>query len=234
MRVLFVHHEDPVTAGTYDEVVSGAGHEIVRWLPFKGEEPPPLDAIDAVVVLGGAVHPDADATDPWLEADVRLIEDALAAGVPTLGICLGAQLIARAAGSWVGPVDASEVGWYRIEPNEDGLDDPLVRELGPSTHGFQWHHYTFTVPDGATELARSDRAVQAFRLGECTWGVQFHPEVSEALVGEWIGMAPEQLDGSVASVTAETSARIADWSDTGRRLVLAFLAESERAALARA
>jgi GMP synthase (glutamine-hydrolysing) len=223
MRVLFVHHEQPLDGGSYDDVVAAAGHEIVRWAPFAGESPPSLAAIDAIVVLGGAVHPDADGTEPWLEGEVALIRDALRRELPSLGLCLGAQLIARAAGARVRPVERSEVGWYEVTPNEEGLTDPVVGALGGRAHAFEWHHYTFELPDGATELARSPRAIQAYRIGDRVWGLQFHPEVTREQVVEWTGMAPDQVDGDPQAMLVETERRIGEWTETGRRVCLAFL-----------
>jgi GMP synthase (glutamine-hydrolysing) len=227
--VLAVHHEAPIRGGSYDAVIPGLGHELVRWAPFAAEPPPALRGIGAVVVFGGAVHPDADGTEPWLAQEVGLIRGALDAGVPLLGICLGAQLIARAAGAAVRPAERSEVGWYEIVPNEAGSADPVVGALGGPVYGFQWHHYTYELPAGATELARSERATQAFRLGEHVWGVQFHPEVTRELVFEWAGLAPEQVDGDPAALRAETEERIDAWTDTGRRLCRGFLTAVESA-----
>jgi GMP synthase (glutamine-hydrolysing) len=227
VRVLFVHHEQPLDGGSYDGVVTGAGHEIVRWAPFSGEPVPSLDGVGAVLVLGGAVHPDADGTDPWLGGEVELIREALDRDVAVLGLCLGAQLIARAAGGRVGPVDTSEVGWYEVELSAEGLADPVVGTLGGPAPAFEWHHYTFDLPDGAVELARSERAVQAFRLGDRVWGLQFHPEVTRDQVHEWTGMAPDQVDGDPAAMLEETDRRIEAWVEQGRRLCLAFLEQAQ-------
>ena len=228
MRVLFVHHERPLDAGSYEAVVPAAGHEVVRWSPFESEPPPALADVGAAIVLGGAVHPDADGTEPWLGAEVAMIQDALDRRLPVLGLCLGAQLIARASGAWVGPVARSEVGWYEVEPNAAGLSDPVVGALAGPAVGFEWHHYTFELPDGATELARSPRAIQAYRLGESVWGVQFHPEVTRDQVYEWTGMSPGQVEGDPQAMLAETDRRIGAWVEIGRRLCLGFLREAER------
>jgi GMP synthase (glutamine-hydrolysing) len=229
VRVLFVHHARPLDGGSYDDVVAAAGHEIVRWAPFEGEPAPSPAGVDAIVVLGGAVHPDADGTEPWLGVEVAVIRDALARKLPTLGLCLGAQLIARATGAWVGPVEQSEVGWYEVAPNHAGLDDPVVGALTGPTYAFEWHHYTFELPAGATELARSPRAIQAFRLDGTVWGLQFHPEVTRDQIHEWTGMAPDQVDGDPQAMLAETDRRIDAWRETGRRVCLGFLHEASRA-----
>jgi GMP synthase (glutamine-hydrolysing) len=226
MRVLCVQHEVPPQGGSYDEVIPGEGHEVVRWAPFSDEPAPELAGVGAVVVFGGEVHPDADATDPWLAGEVELIRRALAERVPLLGLCLGAQLIARASGAWVGPARVSEVGWYRVELSDGGRTDPVVGTLGGPADAFEWHHYTFEVPAGAVELARSERATQAFRLGERTWGVQFHPEVTRELIYEWTSESPDEVDGDPDDLRAETDLRIADWQRVGRRLCLAFLEQA--------
>jgi GMP synthase (glutamine-hydrolysing) len=230
VRVLCVHHEAPLQGGTYDAVIPGAGHEVVRWAPFSGEAVPELDGVGAVVVFGGEVHPDADGTEPWLAEEVGLIRRVLDERVPLLGLCLGAQLIARASGAWVGRAPVSEVGWYRVELSQDGLADPVLGTLGGPADAFEWHHYTFELPEGAVELARSARAPQAFSLGECTWAVQFHPEVTRELIHEWTSLAPDQVDGDPDDLRAETDRRIGEWSSSGRRLCLAFL---DQAALGR-
>jgi len=227
MRVLCVHHESPLDGGIYDRVIPAAGHEILRWSPFAGEPAPRPGDADAIVVYGGAVHPDADGTQSWLADEVTFISQALDQHVPVLGLCLGAQLIARAAGAWVGQAKASEVGWYRVEPNDSGLADRVVGALGGPAHAFEWHHYTYDVPNGATELARSERATQAFRLGDRVWGLQFHPEVTREMVYEWSGLAPDQVDGDVDAMRAETDRRIDGWNETGSRVCLAFLEQAQ-------
>lgn len=224
--MLCVHHEAPLHGGAYDEIIQGAGHEVVRWAPFSGEPEPGLAGVGAVVVFGGEVHPDADETAPWLAGEVDLVGRAIVDGVPLLGLCLGAQLIARASGAWVGPAPVSEVGWYRVELSDSGLADPVVGALGGPADAFEWHHYTFELPDGAVELARSERAPQAFRLGDRTWALQFHPEVTRELIYEWTYDAPDEVDGSADDLRAETDRRIEEWSRVGRQLCLAFLEQA--------
>jgi GMP synthase-like glutamine amidotransferase len=227
MRVLCVHHEEPIRGGTYDSVIPEAGHEVARWAPFAGEPAPQLDSVDAIVVYGGAVHPDADDTDPWLADETALVRRALDERVPLLGLCLGAQLIARASGAWVGPAPASEVGWVELELTDEGRQDPVLRVVPDGTVAFEWHHYSYAVPDDAVELARSASCTQAFRLGDRVWGVQFHPEVTREMAGEWIGLAPDQVPGSPDELLAENAANMTGWNAVGRRLCKAFLAVAD-------
>jgi GMP synthase (glutamine-hydrolysing) len=148
--------------------------------------------------------------------------------VPTLGICLGSQLLARAAGSWVGALAEPEVGWYEVELTEEGAVDPVLSALPPRFDALQWHHYEHGLPDGAVALARNSACLQGFRLRETCWGVQFHPEVTESQLELWIAedgepFGPERL-------RAETGQRIGHWNELGRRLCRAFLAAAERRA----
>ena len=102
------------------------------------------------MVFGGAMHPDQDAEHPWLPSEADFIRGALEAQVPLLGVCLGSQLIARAAGAPVGPARAPEVGWHRVELTEAGRADPVIGVLPGHVEAFQWHYYTFDLPAGAS------------------------------------------------------------------------------------
>ena len=90
--------------------------------------------------------------------------------MPTLGICLGSQLLARAAGSWVGPLTAPEIGWHEVELTDEGAADPVLSALPPRFDALEWHHYGHGLPDGAVALARNDASLQGFRLGDACWG----------------------------------------------------------------
>ena len=132
------------------------------------------------------MHADQDAWHPWLRDETVWLQDVLARRVPVLGICLGVQLLARAAGSWVGPLEEPEIGWYGAELTDAGAADPVLGALPRSFEAFQWHYYTYGTPAGAVELARSPACTQAFRLGDTCWGVQFHPEVTRTQLDGWL------------------------------------------------
>ena len=140
-----------------------------------------------------------------------------------LGVCLGAQMLARAAGASVGPAGAPEVGWLGVELTRAGQEDPVLRVLPPKFDAFQWHHYTFEIPSGATELARSDVCTQAFRAGERAWGIQFHAEVTFEMVQAWTAEDPDDLPSPADDFLAATRARIDGWNEQGRELCGAFL-----------
>ena len=219
--MLSVTHGPSVPGGVFDEVLEAAGHELERWVVPLGGAPRAPARYGAVLVFGGSMHPDQDEQFSWLESEARFLRDVLAEGIPALGVCLGAQLLARAAGAAVGPADASEVGWLEVELTRSGRDDPIVGTLPPRTAAFQWHHYTFGIPEGALELARSDVCTQAFRLGRA-WGIQFHAEATQSMIEGWLDEDPGDVPDPEA-LRAETGLRIDAWNELGRRLCGAFV-----------
>ena len=225
MRVLSVTHGPSVPGGVFEEVVEAAGHELERWVvPLAGAPHAPA-GYGAVMIFGGSMHPDQDEHFPWLEPEARFLREVLESGVPALGVCLGAQLLARAAGAGVLPADSPEVGWFQIELTSAGADDPVLGTLPRRTEAFQWHHYTYELPDRAEELARSDAATQAFRLGRA-WGIQFHAEATLAMVEDWLREDPDDVTDP-ERLREQTRERIATWNDHGRRLCEAFLGSAE-------
>ena len=220
MRVLAVTHGPTVGPGVFADAVEDAGHELVEWPVELGGRAP--EGGDAVIVFGGAMHPDEDERHGWLAPELRWLEGLLDAGTPLLGVCLGSQLVARAAGAEVFRSSESEVGWIPVERTAAAAQDPVASALPEQFDAFEWHHYTHTLPTGAVELARSRVCTQAFRLGNA-WGVQFHPEVRAEQVEMWVGEDPEDVsdrDGFLAAMHA----RITDWNELGRGLCRAFLA----------
>ena len=224
MRVLSVTHGPTVGGGVFDELVEREGHRLERWtVPLGGPGPDEPEAYDAVLVFGGAMHPDADEGHPWLPGEAEFLRRALERRVPLLGVCLGCQLIARAAGAWVGPAASAEIGWLPFELTGAGREDPLLSALGDDVRAFQWHHYTYAVPPGGVELARSTACTQAFRIGDHAWGIQFHAEVTRAMVDAWVAEDGGELPLPAAELLAETDGRIGAWNEAGRRLCAAFL-----------
>jgi GMP synthase-like glutamine amidotransferase len=190
----------------------------------RGEVPPPVTELDGLVVMGGpmGVH-DLD-EHPWLAPERMLIRQAVDAGLPTLGVCLGAQQLAVALGAVVttGPVE--EVGAGQVELTADGRRDPV---LGPEYNGLSgtsvpcvhWHRDTFSLPDGAVHLAATRTFPhQAFRFGGRAYGLQFHVEVDEALAPAWRTLLPEGVPLTTADV-----ARV---SGVGRRILRRFVERS--------
>ena len=196
-----------------------------RW----GTPPPrPLDDYGAVLVFGGAMHADHDEHHPWLREENFLLQRLLGLQVPMLGVCLGAQLIAKAAHADVGPSSQPEIGWYPVELTEEARDDPVFGALPQRFEAFQWHYYTYAVPAGGVELARSDVCTQAFRLGDRAWGIQFHAEVTEDQIEQWADEDEAELPSGRDELLQQTRERIADWNELGRTLCGSFLEVADR------
>jgi GMP synthase (glutamine-hydrolysing) len=232
MRVLSVVHGPEARAELFEPVVVRAGHAIDEWSFSWDRRPPrPLESYDAYMVFGGAMHPDQEDRHTWLPEEIAWLERLIADRRPVLGVCLGVQLLARAAGAQVRRLDEPEIGWIDVALNEAGAEDPVLSSLPRTFPGLVWHHYTYDVPDGAVELARTDRTTQAFRLGDACWGVQFHPEVTGVQLERWIADfedPPPDPDG----LRAETPQKIGAWNELGRTLCSAFLEASNKLLLA--
>lgn len=223
VRVLSTTHGPSVPGGVFEEVVEAAGHELERWSVPEGGTPDPARSYDAVMVFGGSMHPDQDDHFAWLEREEEFLREVLAEKVPVFGVCLGAQMLARAAGAWVGPASAPEIGWFDVELTPEGRADPVLGALSSPTEAFEWHHYTFGIPDGGVELARSEACTQAFGVGGHAWGIQFHAEMTLAMVTKWVSDDPGDLPVPADELVAATEARIAGWNEQGRKLSAAFL-----------
>ncbi len=224
MRVLAITHGPSVGPGVFEDAVRAGGHELVEHqLPLHGL---PSEPADAIVVLGGAMHPDEEDRHGWLRPELSFLAEQLERGTPLLGVCLGSQLIARAAGADVFRASEPEVGWLPVDVMETGMNDPVLGALPERFDAFQWHHYTHDLPQDAVELARSRVCMQAFRLGNA-WGVQFHPEVRASQVESWLHEDPDDV-ADPAALRAATRERIEGWNELGRRLCASFLAVSSR------
>jgi GMP synthase (glutamine-hydrolysing) len=188
-KLLVFQHVASEPLGHLDPLLRESGCRI-RYVNF-GREPraqPDVRRYDGLVVLGGPMNVDQTASHPHLATEIEVIREAVNAGKPMLGICLGGQLLAAAMGGHVQPNPVPEIGWYRLHVRPQGHHDPLFRHFERMPrHVFQWHAYTFQPPPGAVPLAwtRSCRQ-QAYRIGDHAWGLQFHLEADLSLISRWL------------------------------------------------
>lgn len=227
MRILSLVHGPLVRSEFFADVVQADGHELDEWSVVDEQRvPPAADAYDAVFVFGGHMNVDQESEHPWLHDEDELLRDLVARDMPLLGVCLGGQMLAKAAGAHVGPSPEREHGFVRVTLDDPAQDDPVFGSLPREFDAFTLHEYAFHVPDGAVELARSSVCSQAFRLGESAWAVQFHPEVRVEQVAEWVRDHPVVPNGD--EIVAELRDRIDEWQSLGASLCRAFLAAAER------
>ena len=168
-----------------------------------------LAAHGGLIVMGGPQS--ANDPLPALHRELELIGQAIQAGVPVLGICLGSQLIAKALGARVYRNPEKEIGWAPIYFTEAGGSDALFSGAPSPTTFFHWHGETFDLPSGAEWLAYSDRCRhQAFRYGKNVYGIQFHPEITPAMIEDWSAQPVncgdvEGLEGPIDPYAADTA-----------------------------
>jgi GMP synthase-like glutamine amidotransferase len=190
MRALVVMHVDNEGPALFGELLAGSGANVHVVRLHRGDRLPAPGEVDVVLSMGGPMNVYEEQAYPFLRDEDRFLRQAAERSLPVLGICLGAQLIAKAAGAKVLKNRVKEVGWYTVSLTPEGVRDPLFRELPPSLTVLQWHEDTFEIPQGGTLLATGkDCRNQAFRVGS-SWGLQFHLEVNRPLLKEWFAGAP--------------------------------------------
>lgn len=174
-----------------------------------------LHAYGGLISMGGPMSANDDL--PYIARELRMIEEALSRGKPLLGVCLGAQMVARAAGARVYRNPVKEIGWAPIHFTDAAREDALFAGFAEPETVFHWHGETFDLPAGANWLAWSrDCRHQAFRLG-AAYGLQFHLEVTPAMISDWLGQEANRGDvaGLSGPVDPQTNdARLAELSST--------------------
>lgn len=211
---LIVQNDPECPAGTCAGLLSARGDRYRTVAGYSGDPFPDPLSLAGVIVLGGEMSVYQTERFPYLDRVRHFIAAALKAKTPLLGICLGGQLLAQVAGGTVAsPSRHGEKGISRVDLNDDGLADPLFAGLGRSFTTFQLHNDSFTVPPSGTLLASSPACpAQAFRLGGCAYGVQFHPEVDPSIVAAWGAFsfpAEDYLAGFLAQKSAFDAASTA-------------------------
>lgn len=184
--VVVLQHLPHEHAGVLRQLLAGSGLGSRTVQLWRGEPVPEPDGIGALVVLGGDMNTDQADEYPQLSHEVALLERCVAGGVPVLGICLGAQLLAMATGGHV-MHGAPEIGYVPVHLTPAGRQDHVLAELPDATPTFNAHADTIALGPDAVLLAHSAATpVHAFRVGPAAWGVQFHPEFDAALVAGYI------------------------------------------------
>src|SRR4051794_20908404 len=246
MRALAIVHQPDAGPGVFADAMRSRGVQLDEWLIRDGASPADPLGYDAVLTFGGAMHADQEAEHPWLADEKALLAELIERRVPLLGMCLGCQLVAQAAGGEASRAkapparrarapggearraSAPESGWHWVECTPEVAADPMLGGLPPRFEAFQWHSYEVLLPPGATALATSPTCLQAYRLGGPAWGIQFHAEVSPTDAEHWIDDYRSDPDAVRIGLDAEalrerTRASIDAWNELGRELCGRFL-----------
>ena len=206
-----LQHTACETLGTLEAVLQN--HKIgFNYIETHNSHPIPTEIGDAsgLIVMGGPMGVYEHTEYPFLRDEMRLIESALKAGVPVLGVCLGSQLLAAVLGAEVKKGERKELGWYEVALTGDAAQDSLFSSVTSKFWPFHWHGDVFSLPARAVRLASSQQTVnQAFRYGRHAYGILFHLEVSAAQISQMlIDFADElqQAGGDPREIERQTSA----------------------------
>lgn len=228
--VLLVRNDPYETFGVVPGALAAAGCDLLTVnMTAPGAELPPLEAVSGVITFGGTVNVDETDRHPYLATVRELTREAVERQVPYLGICLGSQLLARALGCPVYRAPVKEVGFVPLRPLPAAKEDRLLSFYGDGDLVFQWHQDTYDLPSGAELLATGDDVrVQAFRVGELAWGIQFHQEVDAHELRWWIEIADAEGDLAeawgvrAADLRAQVALHAAAHEERGRELFRRF------------
>ena len=231
-KLLVLQHVAHEILGTLNPLLKGAGFRI-RYVNFARhpDAQPSLDGYHGLVVLGGPMSVNDTGKHPHLMTELHLIEEAMRRNLPVLGICLGAQLIAKTLGAAVYPNPEKEIGWYDVTPTKEAEEDPLLAEFRHTEKIFQWHGETFDLPRTSTHLAFSSLcANQAFCFAGNVYGLQFHIEVDEPMIERWLRVVENRreiasLGGKIdpAAIRRETPVHLVRLEQLGNQVFSEFI-----------
>ncbi|HSB07740.1 MAG TPA: type 1 glutamine amidotransferase [Thermodesulfobacteriota bacterium] len=230
MNVLIVKHVEVEGPGLIEDCLK-KGNFPHQLLSLESDVHfPKLDDLTHIVLLGGPMNVYEEDRYPFLKYEDLFIKEAIQRGKRILGICLGAQLIAKALGAKVYKAPVKEIGWYDLSLTEEGVRDPLFSPFPKTFPVFQWHGDTFDLPNAAKLIATSSPVQnQAFRYGENAYGLQFHIEVTEEMIQEWMKDYEKEFEVSKSfhvskqEILKETEKRWADYSNHGIIFISRFL-----------
>jgi GMP synthase (glutamine-hydrolysing) len=231
METLVLQHIACEPPGVYEDALSDRGATIHRVELDEGDRLPDWREFDAIVAMGGPMSANDEEELPWLRDEKALIAEAVRAGLPFFGACLGVQLLAASLDAEVVACPAPEVGLLPVFLTDAATSDPVFADLPRELLTLQWHGDTFSLPDDAVLLASSPAYPnQAFRWGRHAYGVQFHLEVSREMAQDWAGVssyadALERVLGpdSAAALVEQLGERAEEMRAHGRRMFEGWL-----------
>lgn len=226
-EILILQHQEDVPPALVGDFLGDIGRAARLHRLWADGDPPDPGRFSAVIALGGDMNVGEEGQYPFLAAERRLIAAALEREQPFLGICLGAQLLAAAAGGGVRRRDEMQFGWHSLRILQP---DPLVDGFDPLWHVFQWRDYACELPPEAALIADDGVEPQIFRIGPRAWGVQFHPEIDKPVLNGWVESAPATVEhgwpGGVKKFRKVTNRELYRTALLCGRLLTNFLTES--------
>ena len=208
MQVLVLQHIACEPPGVYEDVLRERGAQIHRVELDENDSLPNWRGFDAIIAMGGPMSVNDDDKLPWLREEKALISEAVRAGVPFFGACLGAQLLSASLGGSVFAGPKPEVGLLPVFLTDEAAHDPIFADVSHELLTFQWHGDTFTLPAGSVLLASSPAYPrQAFRWGRRAYGLQFHLEVSEDMARQRLAV-PEYANALKAVLGSGSEATL--------------------------
>jgi len=229
MNFLVLQHLDIEPPAIIGEVLEHAGHRLTTVHLDQGAPlPSSYSGIDGILIMGGPQS--ANDSSDYIKAELTWIEGAIDHGIPMLGLCLGAQLMAKASGAEIFPSPVRELGWFPVYHTTVTGDDPLFGAMPDGLAVFQWHGESFSFTDQMTPVAtHPDVPAQAFRLGKAQYGLQFHIEVNEAIIESWIAFGSSEsahlgIEG-ISLLHKDTSLYLVSMQSYCREMVNSWLLE---------
>jgi GMP synthase (glutamine-hydrolysing) len=196
-NLLILQHEPHEGIGAWEPLFQVSGRKVTTRNLFSGEKVPQEEEIlawDGIVIMGGPMSANDGEKLSFIEDELRMIPQALELKIPLLGVCLGSQLIAKALKAKVSSGPKKEIGWYPLKLTPSSDKDVIFGGLGSPVMMFQWHGETFDLPSGAIHLAQSDLyRHQAFRYTDRIYGLQFHPEMTDMMIRDWVDKGREEI-----------------------------------------
>lgn len=223
MRIHCLQHASYEGLGTIAEWIKAAGHHLSTTKVWQGETLPNDDQFDALIVMGGPMSVYEENIYPWLVAEKAFIARVIAQEKRVLGVCLGAQLVADVLGAKVYPNQYTEVGWYAVRRAPNG-DNPVLAALPAEFTAFHWHGDMFEIPESAVALGASDACRnQGFVFGDNVLALQFHLEITPAVVNDFVVAGYADLRQGPFVQTQDRLATNAEPFAQSRRLMVRLL-----------
>ena len=194
-KVLIIENAAGEGPGILQDILSNRGWSIQNIQLHRGKTiPTNWQVFNLLIIMGGPMNVYEEDKYPYLREETILLRDALNRAIPVLGFCLGSQLMAKACGSKVFKGHIKEIGWYSVSLTEDGKKDPLLRGLPEEFPVFQWHGDTFQIPENGIGLIKSDQYPnQSMRIGEMAYGFQFHFEITQKMIEDWLQAGKKEI-----------------------------------------